>query len=93
VANALLVGERRKRVSAAQVTSLLQRIAALPISVDPVRVDRAFEQILSLARQEQLSEYDAAYFELALRESLPLATLDDRLRRAAKNTGIALVKI
>ena len=93
VANALLAGERRKRVTVAQVTSLLSRIAELPISVDPVRVDRAFERILSFARQEQLTEYDAAYLELALRESLPLATLDDRLRQAARSAGIALFKI
>jgi len=93
VANALLVGERRKRVSVAQVTSVLQRIVTLPISVDPVRVDHAFGQVLSVARQEQLTEYDAAYLELALRESLPLATLDDRLCRAAKNAGVALVKM
>jgi predicted nucleic acid-binding protein len=92
VANALLVGERRKRVTVAQVTSMLSRIAALPIFVDPIRVDRAFEQVLSLARQQQLTEYDAAYLELALRENLPLATLDVRLRRAARDAGIALLK-
>lgn len=92
VANALLVGERRKRITVAQVTSVLQRIAALPVSLDSVRVDRAFDQILSSARQEQLSEYDAAYLELALRESLPLATLDDSLRRAAMQAGVALLR-
>jgi predicted nucleic acid-binding protein len=43
--------------------------------VDPARVDHAFEQVLSFARQQQLTEYDAAYLELALRESLLLATL------------------
>lgn len=93
VANALLVGERRKRISVAQVTSVLRRIAALPIAVDPVRLDHVFGHVLSFARQEQLTEYDASYVELALRESLPLATLDDKLGRAAKNAGIALVKI
>jgi hypothetical protein len=34
-----------------------------------------------------------AYLELALREGVGLATLDDRLRRAAKNSGSALVTI
>ena len=93
VANALLVGERRKRVTVALVTSALRHIAELPISVDPVRVDHAFEPVLSFARQQQLTEYDAAYLELAVRESLPLATLDDRLRRAARRAGIAPVRI
>jgi predicted nucleic acid-binding protein len=91
VANALLVGERRKRITVAQVTSLLQRIADLPITVEPIRVGGAFGDILAVARREQLSEYDAAYLELALREAQPLATVDDRLRRACGNAGAALV--
>lgn len=93
LANALLAGEGRKRLTVAQVTSVLQRIADLPITVDSLRVDRVFGQVLSVARQEQLTEYDAAYLELALREALPLATLDQGLRRAAQNAGIALVTI
>lgn len=93
VANALLMGERRKRISVAQVTTVLLRISALPITVDPIRPDVVFGQILSVARQEQLTEYDAAYLELALRQGLPLATLDNGLRRAARNAGIALVAI
>jgi predicted nucleic acid-binding protein len=93
VGNALLAGEKRQRVTVAQVTSLLRRIANLPISVDPVQIDHAFQQILPLARQTQLTEYDAAYFELALRLSLPLATLDVRLQQAAKGAGILLLKV
>ncbi len=76
VANALLVAERRKRITQAQVTALLQRITGFPISVEPIEVGRAFEQILSVARQQSLTEYDAAYLELALPTGLPLATLD-----------------
>jgi predicted nucleic acid-binding protein len=93
VANAVLMGERRKRITPAQATAVLQRIGDLPVTLDPVRIDRAFGSTLLLARNEQLTEYDAAYIELALREGLPLATLDDRLRRAARNSGIVLVKI
>ncbi|MGA8619987.1 MAG: type II toxin-antitoxin system VapC family toxin [Candidatus Sulfotelmatobacter sp.] len=48
-------------------------------------------QILSIARQNNLTEDDAAYVELALREGLPLATLDAGLRTAARHLGIALV--
>ena len=91
VANALLVAERRKRITVAQVTALLQRIAGLRISVDPVQPRVAFNQVLAVARQNDLTEYDAAYVELALREALPLATLDDKLRRAATRVGITLI--
>jgi len=91
VANALLVAERRSRIALAQVTALLQKIAALPIAVLPIDPTRAFDHILPVARQQSLSGYDAAYLELALRQALPLATLDEQLRRAAKTTGVILL--
>jgi predicted nucleic acid-binding protein len=93
VANALLAGERRQRITIAQVTSILRRVADLPISVDPAQTDHAFQQILPLARQSQLTEYDAAYLELALRLNLPLATLDAQLKRAAQGVGVPLFRI
>jgi|SRR5271165_385770 len=93
VANALLAGEKRQRVTVAQVTSILRRIADLPISVDPAQIDHVFQQVLPLARQTQLTEYDAAYLELALRLRLPLASLDVQLQRAAKVVGIPLLRI
>jgi len=93
VANALLVGERRKRATSAEVTAVLKRIRDLPISIDPIRVDNAFGPIRFIARREQLSEYDASYIELALREALPLATLDDRLRHAARSAGVPMLKV
>jgi len=91
VANALLMAERRKRIKVAQASAFLQRIAGLPISIDPIQPATAFNQILSVARQNGLTEYDAAYVELALREALPLATLDEKLRRVAMRVGVTLV--
>lgn len=38
--------------------------------------------IIGLAKKLALTTYDAAYIELAQRRSLPLATLDGRLRQA-----------
>ncbi len=46
-----------------------------------------------MARAHGLSEYDAPYIELAQREALPLATLDKRLRHAAKLTGLGLLTV
>lgn len=91
VANALLFAERRKRTTLARVTLLLQQVAELPITVMAVEARLAFERILPTARQQALSQYDAAYLELALRQGLPLATLDEQLRRSAKSVGVALV--
>jgi predicted nucleic acid-binding protein len=91
VANALLIAERRKRIVLAKVAALLQRIAGLPISVVAIDPRHAFEQILPVARQQGLSGYDAAYLELALHQGIPLATLDEELRRAVRVIGVELV--
>jgi predicted nucleic acid-binding protein len=37
-----------------------------------------------------VSSYDAAYLELAIRENLPLATLDKNLKKAAKQADVTL---
>lgn len=93
IANALLIAERRKRIALARATALFHQIAGLPISVSPIDAKQAFEQILPVARQQNLTEYDAAYLQLALHQGLPLATLDAELRRSAKATGVALVSV
>jgi predicted nucleic acid-binding protein len=77
----------------AQVTAALRNLALLPIAVAGVQSEFILGSVLAVARQSQLTAYDAAYLELALREALPLATLDDRLRRAARNAGVSLVHI
>jgi predicted nucleic acid-binding protein len=50
--------------------------------------ERARQEVLELARRERLTSYDAAYLELAMREGLPLATLDQQLRDAAARAGV-----
>lgn len=93
VANGLLVAARRKRITEAGTTSILHRIGGLPIAVDPVRLDRTLETVLLAAQAHELTGYDAAYLELALREGLPMATLDEKLRSAARSAGIALLSL
>ena len=93
VANAMLTAERQKRLSMAQVTAALRNLALLPIAVAGVQPEFILGSVLAVARQSQLTAYDAAYLELALREALPLATFDDRLRRAARSAGVSLVHI
>lgn len=89
IANILVVGERRKRSTAAQAATWLGYLRLLPIRVDEETAARAWSDTPSLARSHLLSVYDAAYLELALRRGLSLATLDDRLKAAAKAEGVA----
>ena len=86
--NTLIVNERRKRITELQVSRFLETLARLPIQLDfePNEAD-----VLSLARRHKLTVYDASYLELALRLSLPLATLDGELIAAAKAENIKLI--
>jgi predicted nucleic acid-binding protein len=90
VANALLVGERRKRCTQADTSAWTGFLQSLPITVDDETTARAWGDILTLALSQNLSVYDATYLELALRRALPLATLDDRLNAAAGTIGVPL---
>jgi predicted nucleic acid-binding protein len=90
VANTLLVGERRKRSTQANTVTWLGFLASLPIAVDEDTRAHAFGDALSLAREHNLSAYDASYLELAMRRGLPLATLDDKLKAAALAVGVTV---
>lgn len=92
IANALLMGERRKRSTPADTTHWLRFLGSLPIQVDDEPTRHVWSEVLNLARAQSLSAYDAAYLELALRRSLPLATLDGRLKDAARAAGVAPYK-
>ena len=89
MANALLVGERRKRTTGAKVTQFVGLLSALPVVADGQMDARAFGDVMPLARAHRLSAYDAAYLELAARRGRPLATLDKQLIAAAKATRVA----
>ena len=91
VANALAMAERRGRLSAAGLTRSVALLQQLAVVIDDEASERAFRELLDLARSEQLTVYDAAYLELALRLGLPLATTDARLRGAATRLGVALL--
>ena len=89
VANILILGERRQRSTEAEASKWLRYLQMLPIRVDEETAARAWSDILHVARSYDLSAYDAAYLELAIRLGLPLASLDDRLKRAAASAGVA----
>ena len=93
VANTLLVGERRKRSTQANTVTWIGFLSSLPIAVDDETKAHAFGNTLSLARDHNLSAYDAAYLELAIRRGLPLATIDGKLRTAAAAVGVALLEV
>jgi predicted nucleic acid-binding protein len=93
VANALLVGERRRRIKSADTARFTAILGAFPITVDDETVARAWADTMHLARAHNLSSYDAAYLELAIRLGLPLAALDGKLKAAAGAMGVPLFSV
>ena len=90
IANALLVGERNGRLHHAQIRRFITLLEALPVVQDSRSIENTINSLLPLAREYQLSAYDTAYLDLAIREGLPLATLDKRLRGAAREAGVSI---
>jgi len=66
-------------------------LGTLPIEKDDVSLDEAWATTYLLARKHNISLYDAAYLELAVRRGLPLASIDTDLRKAANAEGVALL--
>lgn len=91
VANVLVMAERRKRISTADATQFVSLLGDLDIQVDEEVPVRAFDHVLPLSRGHALTSYDAAYIELAIRRRLPLASLDDDLRRVAIRLGVQVL--
>ncbi|MEE8480699.1 MAG: type II toxin-antitoxin system VapC family toxin [Desulfobacterales bacterium] len=92
VGNVLLVAERKKRLSEADSTRFIVLLAELPIIIEQEPPERMMKDILALAREHQLSTYDASYLDLAMRKGLPIATLDNRLKAAAKRSQVPTLK-
>jgi len=91
VANVLLMAERRKRLTVADANRHLLLLQGLPVEIDDGASREAWSGSLALSRKHQITVYDAAYLELALRRNLPLGTLDGDLRKAAKAEGVKLL--
>ncbi len=88
LANVLLQAERRRRIAAEDAATRLSLMAVLPISTDQETMARAWHDILSIARVEGLTIYEASYLELAVRMGVPLLTKDGDLVAAARRRGV-----
>ena len=89
VRNILVIAERRKRITASDADAFLRNLERLSIRIAELGDS---QRILRIARDHRLSVYDAAYLELALRENLPLATLDRTLALAAVPERVSILK-
>ncbi len=90
ISNALVLARRRKRIEAANILRFVRFLEELPVVIDPLTAEKAMKETRTIAESRGLTAYDAAYLELAMRQGVPLATLDDDLRRAMTEAGGAL---
>lgn len=91
VANALLTAERRGRMREAETLRFLSVLQGLEIMVDAECPGEVMDEVIALGRCHGLTAYDAAYLELAMRNGFSLATLDDKLKAAARAVGVSIV--
>jgi predicted nucleic acid-binding protein len=90
VANSLTMSVRRGRITAEERESSLADLGQLRIGIDR-ETEYVWTDALRLADFHSLTVYDATYLELAVRLSLPLATLDEDLRTAAQRERVPLL--
>jgi predicted nucleic acid-binding protein len=88
VRNTMLVGERRGRSTEQRTGFAVERLKRMTIRHAPYPPDA---DVFALARKYAMTFYDAAYLELARGAGLALATLDEKLARAADAENVTLV--
>ena len=88
VTNALLSARRRGRLTEAEAVRAIQIFGELQLETDALTGAEGAWRLHVLAKRYVLSAYDAAYLELAQRKTLGLATLDEKLSEAARQSGL-----
>lgn len=83
----LAKAQRTGLITAGKAHRFLEDMRSLDITADDESFGRIFGDVHRLAVECRLSGYDAAYLELAIRKGLPLATLDEDVRKAAGASG------
>jgi predicted nucleic acid-binding protein len=91
IANVLRASARRGRCDDEYVDWALHRLGRLAIRSDAETDSHAWSTSLDLARQHDLTLYDAAYLELAVRLGGPIATCNNALVRAGERCGVEVL--
>jgi predicted nucleic acid-binding protein len=91
IANALRRAVRTKRLPINELEPITQRISVFDITfADPTPV-REIGALAKEALEYDLSAYDMIYVRLAREHRLPLATIDQSMRRAAAKLRVRLL--
>ncbi|MBI5280721.1 MAG: type II toxin-antitoxin system VapC family toxin [Candidatus Solibacter usitatus] len=89
IRNSVLMGIRRGRISKPDGEQFLTSMNEMNVRLSE---PASYDEVFALAQEYGLTVYDAAYLDMAIRERVPLASLDVQLVRAAKKAGVALFR-
>ena len=93
VGNAIRKAVRTHRILSEDVRSIVAVLTSLDVAiVPPLRMSEVTD-LVHFALEHGLSVYDAAYVRLAAARQVPLATLDDAMKTAARKIGVAVVPV
>ncbi len=81
---------RKRRLSSDQLAQVMEVMAGFHLNIDAETNGQAWTRTLDLSSQHDLTVYDAAYLELAMRLDLRLVTRDGRLAKAARSESVPL---
>ena len=90
LANVLKTACTRGKLDLETARQILDALGKLPIEID-TSLAPGQRQLFELAMRYQLSSYDAAYLELAMRHGLAIATQDQHLKEAAMAAGVDIL--
>jgi predicted nucleic acid-binding protein len=66
-------------------------LTQLPIIVEQERPENMMKELLTFARANNLSSYDASYLDLAMKRGYPIATSDNKLIQAARRIDVQIL--
>jgi predicted nucleic acid-binding protein len=75
----------------AAAIAMAREAAQWPVTIDAETAEEALSRTLAFAMVHRLPAWDAAYLEICLRRSAPLATFNTRLARIARVHGVRLL--
>ena len=93
VANVLGNAVRRGRCDMVFVDEALKDLETMSITLDTETDVQAWGATLALSRSENLTLYDAAYLELAIRLGGTLVSCDRQLVAAARRRGVEVLTV
>ena len=91
MSNLLNSAIRRRRITQHDILDLLNTVPHTKIYTDTSYGKEYSELITNLAVEYNLSSYDSAYLELAIRKDGMIGTLDENLSKACIKAGLKII--